>query len=108
MLVPDSIEWRFRDIRFVEQIRRAQTHEGRATVGVQNVSRPEYLRHSLHLLTDIFLRDLIKVSADDHASPPIEPARDKVREALPVTPAKGLERDNRHDRIRVGCDEWDK
>jgi len=111
MLIPGSIEWKFRDIRPVQQIRRAQAHEGRArddAIGVQNASRPECLCHSFHQLIYIFLRDLIKVSADDHASPPIEPARDKVRETLPVTTEKGLKRNNRHDRIGVGCNEGDK
>jgi hypothetical protein len=111
MLIPDGLEWRFGEIGFVEQIPRAQTHEGRArdhTVGVQNTSRPECLRDSLQLLVHIFLRDLVKVSADDHVCPPIEATRDEFRETLPVTAWKLLEGHNWYDRIRVGCHKADE
>ena len=51
---------------------------------------------------------MVQVSADNHVRPPIEPARDKIRETLPVTTGNLIERHNRDDRIRVGCDEADE
>jgi hypothetical protein len=41
-------------------------------------------------------------------SPPIELARDKFRETLPVTTGKLLEGHNQCDRVRVGCYEADE
>ena len=51
---------------------------------------------------------MVQVSADNHVRPPIEPAHDKIRETLPVTTRKPLERHNRYDRIQVGYHEADK
>ena len=88
MLIMDGLEWRLFRIRPVEQIPCTYTHEGGArddTIGVQNALRPECFCHSLQLRILIFLRDLVQVSADNHVRPPIEPARNKFRETLPVT-----------------------
>ena len=60
------------------------------------------------MLFHILLRDLIEVSADNHVCPPIEAARDKVRETLPVTTGKLLKGDNRHYGVRIGCDKADE
>ena len=89
----------------------ALTHVGGTrdhTIGVQNTLRPECLCHSLQLLIHIFLRDMVQVSADNHIRPPIEPARDKFGETLPVITGNLLERHNRYDRIRFGCHEADE
>jgi hypothetical protein len=48
------------------------------------------------------------VGADDYICSPIEAARYNVRETLPIATGKICEGDNRHDRIRVGCDEADQ
>ena len=62
----------------------------------------------LQLLVHIFLRDVVQVGADNHVRPPMEPARDKGREPLPVTMGKLLERHDWYDRIRAGCHEADE
>ena len=111
VLIPDRLERRFGQTRSVQQVPRAQTHKGGArndTIGVQNASRPECLRHSPQLLVHVFLRDLVKVSADDHICPPIDPARDQFRETLPVTTGKFFKGHDRHDRVRVGCHKTDE
>src|SRR5258708_40067956 len=98
MLIPNGLKWRFDHTRSVEQIPRTQTHERGArndTIGVQNASWPECLCHSLQLLIHVFLRDLVKVSADDHVCPPINPARNQFRETLPVTTGKLFKGHNR-------------
>ena len=60
------------------------------------------------MLFHIFLRDLIEVSADNYVCPPVDAARDKVRETLPVTAGKLFKGYNRYDGVRVGRDEADK
>ena len=109
--IPDGLERRFGQNRSIEQIPCTQTHEGGArdhTVGVHNVLRPECLCHGLSLLFHVVSRDLIEVSADDHVCPPIEAARDKVRETPPVATGKLFKRDNRHNDVRLGCDKADE
>ena len=104
MVTPDAREWGFDGVRIVEQIPRAQTHEGGArdyTIGVQNASRPECLCNNPQLLIHIFLRDLVKVSADDHVCPAIDAARDEFRETLPITTGELFKGNNWHDRVRV-------
>ena len=111
IILPDFLERRFVVTGFVEQISCTQTHEGGAwddRICVHNVFRPECFCHSLSLLFHVVLRDLIEVSADNHICPPIEAARDKVRETLPVATGKLLEGDNRHNGVRVGCDKADE
>ena len=111
ILIPDGLERRFVCVRSVEQISRAETHEGGAmdhTIGVQRASRPECLCHSLQLLTHIFLRDLVQVSADNHVRRPTEPALDKFREMFPITTGKFIERHNGYDCIRFACHEAGK
>ena len=108
---PDCLEWRFGHIRFVEQIRCAQTHEGGAkddTIGVQHAARPERLFHNLHPFVDTFLRDLVKMGADNHACLPIEAVCDKAGETLPVAIGEVLKRDNRHDHVGVMSSEADE
>ena len=56
----------------------------------------------------MFLRDLVQVSADNYVRPPIEPARNRFRETLPVSMRNILERHNRYDRVRVGRHETDE
>jgi len=56
----------------------------------------------------MILRDLVQVSANNHVRSPIEPARDKLRETLPVTTRKLFEGHDRYDCIRVGCHEADE
>ena len=104
LLGPDSLEWRFGYITFVEQIPCAQTHEGGARddpTGVQRATRPECLFHNLQPFVDIFLRDLVKMSADNYFCLSIEAACDKVGETLPVAVGEILKRDNRHDHVGV-------
>ena len=48
------------------------------------------------------------MSADDHVCLAVETVRDKVGETHPVTAGKALKRDNRHDRVRVICNEADE
>ena len=60
------------------------------------------------MLFHIFWRDLIEVSADDHICPPIEAARDKGRETLPVATGKLFKGDDRHNSVRFGCDKADE
>ena len=108
MFVPDGLKSRFGGTRFVEQIHCAQTHEGGArddTISVQNVVRPECLCHSFQLHIRIFLRDLVKMSTNNHLGPQIEAVRDKFREAPPVPTGKFRKGDNRDDFTRVGCHE---
>ena len=109
-LIPNGLEQGFGRFRYVNQISRAQTHEGARddTIGVQHATRPESLFHRLQLLIHIFRRDLVQVSADNHIRPPIEPTRDKCRELLPVTMGKLLERHDRYDRVRVGFQDADE
>jgi hypothetical protein len=75
------------------------------TIGVQNTSWPGCLCQSPQLLIHILRRDLVQVSADDQVRPPIDPARDKLKETLPVTTWNLIERYNRYDCVRVGCHE---
>ena len=60
------------------------------------------------MLIHIVSRDLIEVSADNHACPPMDVTRDKVRETLPVTTGKLFKGDNRYNGARVGCNEADE
>ena len=79
ILLPDGLKWRFFAIGFVQQIPRTETHEGGAgddRIRVHHVFRPEGLRHGLLLLFYIVLRDLVEMSADNDAGPPIEAIRD--------------------------------
>lgn len=87
---------------FVEQFSCTKTHEGGTWddgIFVHNVSRPECFCHSRSLLFHIVLRNLIKVSTDNHVRPPTEATRDKVRETLPVATGKLLEGDNGNNGI---------
>jgi len=48
------------------------------------------------------------VSAHNHVCSPLEAARDKVRETLPVATGKLFKGDNRYNGVRVRCDEADE
>ena len=60
------------------------------------------------MLFHIVCRDLIEVSANDHVCPPIEAARDKVRETPPVATGKLFKGDYWHNSVRIGCDKADE